>query len=943
MGRGAGLDLVKLQERLSQQYARLRDLRATENYPVYAIEHGLSVAERTMARLLLNADLRSSKRASRAYWLVWIAAAAEVGYGYDGSEYWDTFAKAFPNWPLYGDRNKIRDWYKRFALEFRGLTPSGVWAQHFPIIAWPITQAILPRYLQRHFADHLYQLRYTLARGGELTHAQIGDLLSERYYGGSSRFEGFLQQKALTARIVLALGVEEVADTVAPIEVTTLNRIVRDFDKLGATGSRLREARHVLRSARFINSSNPGFTPETLKGESLSYERTEVPRLVATPIQEQTWRVLMTIPDLAARLRKAGLTPHELERARMRFRSHIKGCSWEPARALFSYVGNSTEAFSAYPTLDYQVFEYDNALPQAEVALNECLKFPKRRLRLLKIRIDGSAFEITSGYVRSGQSYLLITAEDFGEDIISSLGLCRQQTCLEKTHLWRLDIGKNIGDKQILALKRIGLGYSLAIRVEPLGLSPRWNPTSGAIVFLDTEEIMFSVASDIDVQEFSIAVGAGAPFFFKPITTGNTFFSLGMLPVGSHRIVVSARGTATGSDIRAEDIVIEVRSALPWQKSIAGKAGVTLLLNPRHATFENFLDGNAVLRLSAPSDRRVQFDGRFYDASGSIICTKKLSQCVTPISDQKLSDLISRQLNSENQVEYLERAVRIEILASLVEYGTEAVIFEKDAEPLRWNRLSDNTIKLSDDSAGENPTFIECYDLSGVESSRVIEHSEAISGVKLVGKGGLLVAAQGGRCYSVIATAIQSQLSSFGELSVPANLSTKKASHICVVNALRHWQAARRLIGPMAFMARRNAIRELEQQLELLLCGEDWFKEAASVHAGKKPIGQLYSRVFYSTGYASGLCRYKWRYELDQAAAQAEFLRLAKVYKVIDNELLCNLALKFAFSPAAISSSELSSQDLFEKIKKNQALIRGAYFARLAANIQKKNSILEIA
>lgn len=403
---GDCLDLAGFQRRLSEQYTRLRDLRATENYPVYAIEHGLSADERASARALLNAQLESSMRADRAHSLVWIAAAAEIGYRYDGTEYWESFASAFPRWPLYGNRNQIRNWYQRFAKDFGGLTPSGPWARQFPIIAWPITQAILPRYLQRHFADHLYELRHALAHSGELTLDEIGDLLSDRYFGGSSRFEGFLQQKALTARIVMALGLEDVADTISPIEHATLSRIVRDFDKLGSSGSRLREARRVLRDARFVNSFKQGFKPSAANRASrdtAKIDRVDRPMLAARPTGDQSWYVDLSIPDLATPLRQAGLSQHELERAQMRFRVLGEANPWIPGRALFSYTGQSSEPLQAYPTTDRQIFEFDRPLAKAEAVLRERLTFPVQPLRLLKIRTDGSAYEIAGRHVRAGQ------------------------------------------------------------------------------------------------------------------------------------------------------------------------------------------------------------------------------------------------------------------------------------------------------------------------------------------------------------------------------------------------------------------------------------------------------------------------------------------------------------------------------------------------------------
>jgi|TARA_R100000455_G_C6273173_1_gene130452 hypothetical protein len=913
----------------------VRDLRASENYSVYAIEHGLSADERAAARALLNAQLESSMEADRAYWLVWIAAAAEVGYRYDGSEYWDSFAAAFPRWPQYGDRNQIRSWYKRFASEFRGLTPSGRWARQFPIIAWPITQAILPRYLQRHFADHLYQLRHALARSGELTLDEIGDMLSERYFGGSSRFEGFLQQKALTARIVMALGREDVADAVPPIEAATLKRIARDFDKLGSSGSRLREARRVLRDARFVNSSKQGFVPSAASrggADAARTDRAEQPRLSARPVAEQVWNVGLAIPDLATPLRQAGLSPHDLERARMRFRLHGEANTWIPGRALFSYTGQSTESLDAYPTEDRLIFNFERALPEVEVKLRQRLTLPALPMRLLKIRADGSAFEISGCHVRANQSYLLITAHPFADSIVQTLALSPLQTNMVGTYLWKLDVSQNLDSAQIAALKSLGLGYVLSVRIEALGLSPRWNSATGAMEFLDTEAALFSLSSDIAVQEFAIAVDNNPPVRFKPAANGKTYISLGTLAVGFHSITASALGTATGADIEAEEIAFEVRPSIPWQQAIAGKAGVSLALEPRQATLEQLLNGDAQLRISAPSARNVKLDARFYGANGTRFHEETLGRYLTPVARQKLSELVSHKLTSDSNVEHLERAARIELTILLDEYGSESVTFEKEAEPVRWLRLNATTVRLSDDSAGDTQPAIECYDLNAVDKARAVEYGKALEGIELRGKGGLLMAKQNGRHYGVIATTVQSQLTSFSELDIPATLSTAHVQPTGIINALKRWHAARRLMGPMAFMARRNAIHALEQRLELVLCGQDWIEAVGSVRADT--LGELYGRVFYSRGFGAGLRAYNWRYEADESAAIKEFLRLTtQVYKVSTDEPLCRLALKLAFAPSTITKSDLHSVDSLDAFKTNTALIRGAYFARLAAKM----------
>jgi hypothetical protein len=163
--REAGEMLAEIQARLDKHFLSLSRQRAALGYPVYALEHGLTPAEIDLLRSKLARELSRERILSAAHWLSWIVVATEIGYIYDGDEYWDSFAQAIPDWQRYGSRSTIRTWFVEFAQRYRGFRPTGRWAQHFSIIAWPIAHAILPRDLQTQFARHLYGLRYELARG----------------------------------------------------------------------------------------------------------------------------------------------------------------------------------------------------------------------------------------------------------------------------------------------------------------------------------------------------------------------------------------------------------------------------------------------------------------------------------------------------------------------------------------------------------------------------------------------------------------------------------------------------------------------------------------------------------------------------------------------------------------------------------------------------------
>jgi hypothetical protein len=127
----ASLDV--LQTRLDAHFKALAGLR-TDAGPVFALEHNLEPAELRAAAADLKERLACGQSLS-THWLLWVVYAAELGYSYDGDEYWQTFEARTPNWRTMGSRRQVRTWFHRFHREYGGAKPSGAWAEHFSIIA----------------------------------------------------------------------------------------------------------------------------------------------------------------------------------------------------------------------------------------------------------------------------------------------------------------------------------------------------------------------------------------------------------------------------------------------------------------------------------------------------------------------------------------------------------------------------------------------------------------------------------------------------------------------------------------------------------------------------------------------------------------------------------------------------------------------------------------
>ena len=195
--------LDEWQIRLEQHFEALAKSRSESGLDIFALEHGLDEDALDEIAAKLRLRLKNNLRLS-PHWLVWVVYSTEHGYRYEGDEYWPPFESQTPGWDG-KKRYQLAQWFKKFQRTYRGVVPTGRWADHFSIISRPITHAILPKYLQNQFARTLYYQRHRLIGLTALDAGDIGRRLAGNADHVSNRFQEFLQQEGLTGRIVLAL------------------------------------------------------------------------------------------------------------------------------------------------------------------------------------------------------------------------------------------------------------------------------------------------------------------------------------------------------------------------------------------------------------------------------------------------------------------------------------------------------------------------------------------------------------------------------------------------------------------------------------------------------------------------------------------------------------------------------------------------------------------
>ncbi len=232
------------QVRLENHFSQLHTQRGRQ--AIFALEHGLSQPEIEELKAAILVHITSSSP-SRLHPLAWIVYAAEIGYGYSGDEYWQTFEQKTPGWTFRGDRNWLRERYQWFHSTFGGAAPSGPWASQFSIICWPITHAILPCDLQRQLARILYELRDSFSADLFESPTTLGEFIAARSWSATSRFQNLAEEPQLVGQIAAALLLQGEFGTATMLHPTALHRISTDLDRERMARGWLQSARNAAR------------------------------------------------------------------------------------------------------------------------------------------------------------------------------------------------------------------------------------------------------------------------------------------------------------------------------------------------------------------------------------------------------------------------------------------------------------------------------------------------------------------------------------------------------------------------------------------------------------------------------------------------------------------------------------------------------------------------
>jgi hypothetical protein len=943
--------LTEWQRRFEAHFAALASTRATSGLPLFALEHGISAEELATVRQLLRSSPPEDLPLG-LHWLVWVVSAAEAGYEYTGGEYWPILAEHGRPWLDQIHRHRLREWFEKFQTRYQGVRPSGVWAEQFKNIAWPITHAVLPSYLQEQLARLLFSLRYRLARLEDTSPRALGRFLAENSQEGTSRLREFLQQEELVGRIVLALLNDDYSSDQSPIYPPTLKRILSDLERVQSAREWLRETQRFVgdrlkaggRSYGTL-SARPSL-PSDIKPTQTDAAASAISnaRVLLRPSGSSRWSVLCEIPSLAAIAHQSPALRDYVQKTRCKLAGVENG--WRPGGWLLASA--QRPLLSSWPKggTPLAVFEKTNDVFARLVG--DALQLTEGPTWVCRIGDDGLAHEIVTRQVRPGRKYILLRETPFPTD---HTHLQKCDVDCAGVHAALLSIPKSLSSDDVHLLGKLGVQIVRTVRISPAGLPARGWDGEGRSGWLTTESPCFAMVNDHSLVGYEVRLNGERPTFVAAEPVGRpVFITLSPLRAGTHTLTVRVRRDTSSpqSSVSADGtMTLDVREPEPWIAGTTAHTGMAIALDPHDPTLDMLWDGDVAVSVLGPTGHSATAAILLYNTQRQEIHRADIGTFALPISAEEWKRRVSRFFQAEDQQWPFLEATSGRLLIRGEELGEFRIPLERVVTPLRWlcrHSHSKLTLRLVDDTGSDAPPSLRFLGFSRPAASVAIDPQRAAERFAVEPPGGLYQAVSGGHSDVVIVSAPQIG-GGFDALGVRPDLGELERDPtpiVGVLESLRLW-AAPRLAGPLAGIRRDLVFRQLLNYLVGEIGGRFWgqAETAFLAHTQSDESGQRLQRaVAASPGFVSLLRRDHEQMMADFEQGLSWFSEAAARYRVCSDRGLCDFALQLAGRPHTLASIPPPALNaLIKELRDCSVLFRAARFMALLSAAQTPSSM----
>ena len=937
--------LVQLQQRVKGHFDALMRTRDTSTFPIFALEHGLNGRDLKRIQEMLRSCALNERPLSSRYWLFWVIYATELGYGYEGDEYWGSFEDKTPGWE-YQHRTRIKAWFRRFQSTYGGVIPSGPWAKHFSIIAWPITHAILPVYLQRQFAELLYDLRFRLASRTALDAGSIGRLLAVQASQATKRFKVLLEQEELTGQIVLALLGGEPAEGIL-IHPLTLKRIVADLERVRNAREWLKETQRVVADRFRGIGRGIGQVMPRPSGDAHDRARLDTSHLAIQPslmlrhAGGDTWSVFLEVKSFrpVAALSSKIHSFLRSTRCRLNGARDFKPTGW----LLF---GDRKGALRSWPDPTSPLIHFERSDPTMDHLLESEFRLHPGPTWLFRVGTDGIAHHIAGRIVRPSFNYIVVTTAPL-PDALEGVTPCN--LACESVRGYRLSMPSPVSAEMTTRLKEMGLHVARTIRVWPAGLPGRGWDGEGSSEWLTTESPCFGIDHDHPIESLSFRLNDEPETLIRTHGADHPLFvRLPPLSAGTHKLTVKAKRSPELESVApapaAEGFVrLVVREPEPWTPGVTSHPGLIVKVEPDHADLDTLWRNKLNLSVNGPEGFAATFHATLQSADGSKILSKRVGASMDlPITPDSWRNSFDRFLEDETRAyRYLEAAsCTLTIRGDTL--GTCTLRFEHEPVPVRWlirRRRSEVVVRLVDDSGlDETDPDVCLYSMERPLEPVPLTLQAARSGSVVEPPGGLFVVIRGPHSDVVLVSAVLAK-PGFQGLGMESRFPglQRNAHMLCAYfRHLAFWRDAR-LFGFLAPLRHRKVMKSAVEALREVLCGENWaraerrFREHARSDTS---LESLAASVDNRTGFGGVLCR-RFAEESTVGLTDAWFVDAAARNNVCQDRDLSKFALRLANDKPLVVAEVADYpglERLLANLTDNPAILRAARLLTLLRN-----------
>lgn len=926
--------LIEIERQLQDAFAALADSRRRNGWPVFAIEHGLRPDEIEALRIALEADLSRNRGLNRVHVLVWLVMAAEVGYSYNGDEYWQSFEQKIPSWRDWGNRPALKQKFLCFEKAYSGFRPVGRWAEHFSIISWPISHAILASALHSKFAQLLHDTRFEFAARQNWTDEELGRFASDSYFGGSTLLAGLLEQHELTGNLISNLRNETQALGDTPIQPEVMQRLCDDIQSVRLGKSNLQGFRRVQRTTSIrvkggLETRTNSHSPFDTK-EKEAFNQRYRPKWIAKIDSEGAWRLGLNLQGIAGLLAEQGLRLREMLGVKMKFVGDKRPSPIEALRAFVTKPMIEVPNFA--DVLARPLFSFEGEAEGLE-QLKEIVIGPlMRTCWLLRIQADGLAQEVMGLHIKRRSHYLLVTQQALPPAVCTQLDLKKVNCATEGAVAYILESGDVITEHAKAELKKLGLGWSHSIDVLPVGLVPRWEDGSSSVVYVQDEKVLLHIDSDLTVDGFTIKINSNPPVRVNTEQSQNTLLELSDLDIGSHSVLIQPVG-AQHAHIPATELFISVRSKEHWSLLGAPSAGFSVEASPHTVSFEDIRSGASVLNVNGLRGEVCCVSVAFFNYREDLIHHSKLGHMKLP-HIIKSDDVLLERLDEDEFEEHLQAASTVVLSFVLSQIGKIGRSFDRELQPIRWNtdKLNGKSIvRLIDETDDVEKPALWRASIGVPDEREQVEYVRVCLGDEISAPGYMYGFEGTKRGLSrVFATMDRPTLSAFSQLRPPpVQFKSTQASDLVELLAIyNRWRNAT-FSGLLSMHWRRFVISEIELHTFKLILNETWVNR---MWAFSKKVPELLPKqqkhVGGSPGFASQI-QSKWKIwsRFDQDAID-QFAAHAVRYKITRDSQLAKCAYLLAVQPHKLDLESEPVLDLLSRAGESPSLWKGAFFAK---------------